>query len=85
MKIATALHTLNHHNAPNRTAYIQKIKQNMLAVKVKLNDLRNNMDISRIPQPTSKDLERLERYKAEYDELIDALNELVKKEEEENV
>lgn len=75
-EIKAALHTLNHHNADNRTAYIQKIKQNKLALKVKLNDLRNNMDLSRIPRPTNKDLERLERYKAEYAELMERFNEL---------
>lgn len=74
-EIKAALHTLNHHNADNRTTYIQKIKQNKLALKVKLNDLRNNMDISRIPRPTNKDLERLERYKAEYAELMERFNE----------
>lgn len=84
-EIASALHILNHHNAPNRTAYIQKNKQNMLPLRVKLNDLRNNLDISRIPQPTSKDLDRIERYKAEYGELLNAFYELINKEQEENV
>jgi len=84
-EIASALHTLNHHNADNRTDYIQKIKQNKLALRVKLNDLRSNMDISRIPQPTDKDLERFERYKAEYAELLERLDELVNNEKEENV
>ena len=70
-EIASALNVLNHHHADNRTDYIQKIRQNKLALRVKLNDLKNNMDISRIPQPTEKDLERLERYKAEYAELME--------------
>lgn len=52
---------------------------------MKLNDLRNNLDISRIPQPTSKDLERIERYKAEYGELLNTFYELINKEQEENV
>lgn len=57
----------------------------MLPLRVKLNDLRNNLDISRIPQPTTKDLERIERYKAEYGELLNAFYELINKEQEENV
>lgn len=57
----------------------------MLPLRVKLNDLRNNLDISRIPQPTTKDLERNERYKVEYGELLNAFYELVNKEQEENV
>lgn len=82
-EIKSALHVLNHHNAENRSAYIQKIKQNKLALRVKLNDLRNNMDIGRIPHPTKKDLERLERYKVEYDELIERFFESVNNENEE--
>ena len=74
-EIKDALNVLNHHNADSRTAYIQKIKQNRLALRVKLNDLRSNMDISRIPHPTSKDFLRLERYEKEYAELTKAMNE----------
>lgn len=73
-EIATALLLLNHHTAPNREEYLSRICTNKLALKVKLNDLRNNMDISRIPEPTEKDMKRLERYKREYECLMDALN-----------
>lgn len=66
-EIATALHLLNHYEATNREAYIGRIVTNGLAVRVKLNDLRSNMDISRIPHPTEKDYARLERYKKEYE------------------
>ena len=40
---------------------------------MKLNDMRSNMDISRIPSPSPRDLERLERYKAEYNTLTEML------------
>ena len=73
-EIATALLLLNHHTAPNREEYLSRICTNKLALKVKLNDLRNNMDISRIPEPKEKDMERLERYKREYECLMVALN-----------
>lgn len=69
-EIATALHLLNKHTASNRDEYLSRISTNELALKVKLNDLRNNMDISRIPEPTEKDLKRLERYKHEYERLL---------------
>ena len=65
-EIANALHCLNHHNAPTREVYIEGISKNPLALKAKLNDLKSNMDISRIPNPTEKDLMRLERYKKEF-------------------
>ena len=68
-ELATALRLLNHHLTPDRETYIQRIKSNALATKVKLHDLAHNMDLSRIPNPTQKDYERVERYKNEYDYL----------------
>lgn len=73
-EIKTALTLLNHHTAPSREEYISRISGNFLALKVKLNDLRNNMDITRIPAPTEKDYARIERYKKEYDILMEALH-----------
>lgn len=72
-EIKTALTLLNHNTAPSREEYISRISGNFLALKVKLNDLRNNMDITRIPDPTEKDYARIERYKKEYDILMEAL------------
>ena len=68
-ELTTALRLLNHHLSPDRETYIQRIKSNALATKVKLHDLTHNMDLSRIPNPTQKDYERVERYKSEYDYL----------------
>ena len=68
-ELATALRLLNHHLSPDRETYIQRIKSNALATKVKLHDLTHNMDLSRIPNSTQKDYERVERYKNEYDYL----------------
>ena len=72
-EMGEALAVLNHHTAPNREEYIKRFGENQLALKVKLNDMSNNMDISRIPSPTPKDYERLERYKTEYKALLDML------------
>ena len=76
-EIGTALLLLNHHTAPNREEYLSRISSNMLALKVKLNDLRSNMDIRRIAEPTEKDMDRLERYKAEYAKLMKSLDNMV--------
>ena len=43
--------------------YIRKVKNNKIARYVKDADLRTNMDLSRIPNPGKKDLERVEKYK----------------------
>lgn len=76
-EIKTALTLLNHHTAPSREEYISRISGNFLALKVKLNDLRNNMDIIRIPDPTEKDYARIDRYKQEHETLIEALDNIV--------
>ena len=77
-EITTALQLLNHHTAPNREEYLSRICSNILALKVKLNDLRSNMDISRIAEPTEKDMERLERYKLEYERLMNVFQEQIR-------
>ncbi len=76
-EIKMALTLLNHHTDSSREEYINRISKNFLALKVKLNDLSNNLDITRIPEPTEKDYARLERYKQEYETLIEALDNIV--------
>jgi len=76
-EIKTALTLLNHNPAISREEYISCISSNFLALKVKLNDLRNNMDITRLPEPTEKDYARIERYKKEYKTLIEVLDDIV--------
>ena len=65
-EIADALGTMNHFTAPGREEYIARFRGHPLAIKVKLHDMANNMDMSRIPSPTQRDLDRLERYKKEF-------------------
>ena len=50
--------------------FIHRVKINPLAVKVKLNDLRDNMDIRRMPEILESDLKRLNKYLKAYNELI---------------
>ena len=72
-EISDALTLLNQATAPNREAYMERIATNDLAARVKLNDLSNNMDLTRIPNPTENDRRRNDRYCAEYDFLLDKL------------
>lgn len=44
-------------------AFIRRVAPNPLARQVKLADLRDNCDVSRIAQPTEKDGRRIEKYK----------------------
>lgn len=76
-EIKTALNLLNHHTASSREEYIAHISENRLALRVKMHDLENNMDLTRIPQPTAKDFARVERYRREYEFLTNALHNCV--------
>ncbi|HIT96638.1 MAG TPA: GTP pyrophosphokinase [Candidatus Aphodousia faecavium] len=43
--------------------YLEAIAEDPYAREVKIADLTHNMDLSRIPNPTEKDFERVEKYK----------------------
>lgn len=49
--------------------YLKDIRENEIARQVKLADLKHNMDLSRIANPTQRDLLRLEQYKKSKDYL----------------
>jgi (p)ppGpp synthase/HD superfamily hydrolase len=72
-EIDKALNLLNANTASTREEYIERIKDSFIATKVKLNDLRHNMEISRISNPTDKDMERLKRYRREYRQVLEYL------------
>lgn len=60
-----AVRLLTHEEEVPYFDYVREIKKNPVARKVKLADLAHNSDKSRLPgEPTEKDLERLEKYKA---------------------
>lgn len=62
-EIIEAVSCLTHREGEDYMKYIERICDNPLAAKVKLADLIDNMDISRIPNPTERDLARVEKYK----------------------
>ena len=49
--------------------FISRVKENPLAVAVKLNDLSDNMDIRRLPYISDKDVKRLKKYLKAYKQL----------------
>lgn len=71
--INEALSLLNSKTSNSREEYIARIRNNKVATRVKLNDLEHNMDISRIPNPTNKDIERIKRYRKEYRTILEYL------------
>lgn len=55
-------------------AYLERVKSNELATKVKLADLKHNCDISRIKNPSDEDKAMVEKY-LEYIEFLKAPSE----------
>lgn len=51
-------------------AFTARVKTNALAVRVKLADLTDNMDIRRMPEVKEKDVPRLNKYLKAYKELV---------------
>lgn len=61
--ILEAVELLTHKKNEPYLDYIMKIKDNPLARKVKIADLKHNMDLTRIANPSDKDFKRVEKYK----------------------
>ena len=56
----------------NYDEFVKRTEQSPLAVAVKMNDLRDNMDLRRVNRPlTEKDLKRLNKYLKAYRYLTD--------------
>ena len=61
-EILAALRCLTHAEGVPYMDYVRKIKENPLATKVKLADLRHNSAPGRLDSPTDKDRERIAKY-----------------------
>jgi len=68
-EVVDAVRCLTKINNESYDQFIERIKNNPIAAAVKLNDLRDNMDITRLPAITDKDVERLRKYHRAYSEL----------------
>lgn len=62
-KCIEALMLLTHEKGMPYMAYIDKIKSNKLATLVKLSDLKDNCDLSRLSDVGDKDKERVKKYR----------------------
>lgn len=65
--VVEAVGLLTKDGALSYEQYIERLRPHRLARAVKLADLRDNMDIRRIPEPTEHDLARLKRYRAAWE------------------
>lgn len=60
--IVEALDAITKRREEKYGEYILRVKKNTLATKIKMADLRHNLDMSRIPEIKEKDLRRAEKY-----------------------
>ena len=68
-EVLDALRLLTHDKKVPYKIYIEKIKSNRIALKVKLADLEDNLDIKRIAHPKLRDYARIAEYLKYYNEL----------------
>lgn len=62
-EILEAIKSVTRYGDETYDEFINRVKLNPIAIKVKLADLEDNMKIDRIPNPTEKDYQRVEKYK----------------------
>lgn len=68
-KIVEAVDALTRRDNETYEENIARIEKNPLAIRVKLNDLTDNMDIRRCDQLTEEDIPRLQKYLNAYKRL----------------
>jgi (p)ppGpp synthase/HD superfamily hydrolase len=68
--ILAALDCVTNRKSEDYDAFIDRVKTNSIAIKVKIADLEDNMDIRRIKVLTEKDMERLNKYLHYYEILL---------------
>lgn len=61
--IVSALDTLTRREGENYEDYINRVSENAVATRVKLADLRDNLDLSRLPETTDADVARCLKYR----------------------
>lgn len=62
-EILTAIHLLTRSTEDSYEEFIEKTTTNRTARNVKIADIKENMNISRIKNPTQEDYNRLEKYR----------------------
>lgn len=65
--IIDTLKLLTHDKKINYMKYIEKIKNNSIAKKVKIADIKHNSDETRLEKITQKDILRINKYKKALD------------------
>jgi len=69
-EIVCAVNAITKKDGQTLNEYLECVKANNIARKVKIQDLTHNMDLSRIINPCEKDYQRVEKYQQELEYLI---------------
>ncbi len=69
-KILRSLDYLTKRDGEEYEEFIMRVKHNPLARKVKIADLKDNLDLKRIKKPKQRDLIRMEKYRRALKELL---------------
>lgn len=73
--ILNAIEAITRKKDESWNKYICRVSNNLLATKVKLNDLTHNSDLTRITSPKKVDYDRLAKYKKAIAKLEKVINE----------
>lgn len=60
--ILAAIECLTKRNGESYESFVSRVLQNDLARKVKVEDIKDNLDLTRLDKVTDKDLARVEKY-----------------------
>lgn len=66
IRVLNALYLLTHRKEVTYSTYIKNIAENKDAIRIKLEDLRDNSDITRLKGVSEKDFKRMEKYHKAY-------------------
>ena len=70
-EIVAAVDAMTHRDNESYDAYMQRVEENAIATRVKLNDLTDNMDIRRWDEIPYHELARLQKYLKAYKQLTE--------------
>lgn len=69
-EILEAIKSVTRDESETYDEFIHRVKLNTIGVKVKLADLHDNMDLTRIGNPVEKDYVRIRKYKRAKEKLL---------------
>lgn len=69
--IVDAINAITKKENQSLNEYLNCVKANEIARKVKIQDIMHNMDVSRLREVTEKDIKRIDKYKQELEFLKD--------------